>query len=216
MATFPARTIDTQQSHARIVQLNMPIPAYTEQEIIAGCRKQNRQYQEALYHCYYSTLAKICFRYAGHTEDAEQLVHDGFMRIFTRIDSYKGSGSFEGWMKRVTINCCLDHLRTRDSKNARITHVNQEPADLEVAIHDNALDSIGYKQLLVLIQELPPMTRTVFNMFVFDGMSHKEISTLLDISIGTSYWHVNQARTMMQKKINKIENFELKQQHEGK
>jgi RNA polymerase sigma factor (sigma-70 family) len=161
-------------------------------------------------------IINVCSRYARDTSDAEQLVNDGFLRIFTKIDSYSGSGSFEGWMKRIMINTCLDYLRSRELKNARIVHVNHEPNEVEIPVADNILDGIGYKDLLLLVQSLPAMTRTVFNLYIFDGMPHKQIADLLEISEGTSHRHVSQGRHLLQKKIQKQNEQKQPTVYEGK
>lgn len=176
---------------------------YSEQEIIAGCRQNNRVFQELLYKNYYSLFLKICVRYARNREDAEQLVHDGFVKIFTNIGQFRQDGSFEGWMKRVMVNICLDYLKSRQLKDtARIQYTEAIPEAPGSAGYTDVLKQIAFKELLAMIQTLPTMSRTVFNLYVFDGFSHREISTMLQISEGTSSWHVHQARTLLRHKIN--------------
>lgn len=182
------------------------MPAYSEQDIIAGCRKKNRAIQEHLYKTYYSLFLKVCARYAKNMQDAEQLLNDGFLKIFTQIDKYGNTGSFEGWMKRVVVNTCLDYLRSTYLKEEMTMHVNAiQPEETNLSVTNEGMKQIEFRELLSMIQILPSMTRTVFNMFVFEGYNHKEISEQLDISEGTSHWHVHQARNMLQKKINKVE-----------
>jgi RNA polymerase sigma factor (sigma-70 family) len=182
------------------------MPAYSEQEIIAGCRKKDRSIQEHLYKIYYSMFLKVCARYAKTMEDAEQLLNDGFLKIFTQIDKFSNTGSFGGWMQRIMVNTCLDYLRSSSLKSEMVMHVNAIPAEeSNLSVSNDAMDQIEFKELVKMIQSLPAMTRTVFNLFVFDGYNHKEISDQLDISEGTSHWHVHQARNMLQKKIMKTE-----------
>lgn len=182
------------------------MPAYSEEDIIAGCRKKNRAIQEHLYKTYYSMFLKVCARYAKNMQDAEQLLNDGFLKIFTQIDKYGNTGSFEGWMKRVVVNTCLDYLRSTYLKEEMTMHVNAiQPEETNLSVTNEGMKQIEFRELLSMIQILPSMTRTVFNMFVFEGFNHKEISEQLDISEGTSHWHVHQARNMLQKKINKVE-----------
>lgn len=180
------------------------MPAYSEQDIITGCRKQNRAMQEHLYKTWYSMFLKVCARYAKNMQDAEQLLNDGFLKIFTQIEKYSNTGSFEGWMKRVVVNTCLDYLRSTYLKEEMTMHVNAiQPEETNLSVSNEGLESIEFRELVTMIQTLPAMTRTVFNMFVFEGFNHKEISESLDISEGTSHWHVHQARNVLQKKINK-------------
>lgn len=149
---------------------------------------------------------KVCARYAKNMQDAEQLLNDGFLKIFTQIDKYGNTGSFEGWMKRVVVNTCLDYLRSTYLKEEMTMHVNAiQPEETNLSVTNEGMKQIEFRELLSMIQILPSMTRTVFNMFVFEGFNHKEISEQLDISEGTSHWHVHQARNMLQKKINKVE-----------
>jgi RNA polymerase sigma-70 factor, ECF subfamily len=182
------------------------MPAYSEQEIIAGCRKKNRAIQEHLYKTYYSMFLKVCARYAKSMQDAEQLLNDGFLKVFTQVDNYKNTGSFGGWMQRIMVNTCLDYLRGGSLKEEMIMHVNSIPAEeSNISVTNEGLEKMEFKELLHIIQSLPTMTRTVFNLFVFEGFNHKEISEQLTISEGTSHWHVHQARNMLQKKIRNSE-----------
>ena len=182
------------------------MPTYTEQDIIAGCRKNNRAVQEHLYKVYYCVFLKVCARYAKSMQDAEQLLNDGFLKVFTQIDKFSYTGSFEGWMKKVMVNTCLDYLRSNYLKEEMTMHVNAMPIEeSNLSVSNEGLESIEFRELLTIIQGLPSMTRTVFNLFVFEGFNHKEISEQLDISEGTSHWHVHQARNMLQKKIKKSE-----------
>lgn len=179
---------------------------YTEQELIAGCCNGDRMVQEALYKAYYSTFLKVCVRYAKSMEDAEQIINDGFLKIFTKIGTYDGAGAFGGWMRRIMVNTCLDYLRSHELKTGMQMHVNTDKLEESFAhtSTNTGLEQIEFKELVNLIQALPAMTRTVFNLFVFDGMTHKQIASVLPISEGTSHWHVHQARHMLQKKINKL------------
>jgi RNA polymerase sigma-70 factor (ECF subfamily) len=182
------------------------MPAYSEEEIIAGCRKKNRAIQEHLYKAYYSTFLKVCARYAKDMQDAEQLLNDGFLKVFTQIDNFKNTGSFEGWMRRIVINTCLDYLRSTALKEEMAMHMRAIPAEEStLSVTNLGMDRVEFKDMVRLIQSLPAMTRTVFNLFVFDGFNHKEISGQLDISEGTSHWHLHQARNQLQKKIIKSE-----------
>ncbi|SRR6185437_850531 len=184
------------------------MPVYSEQEIIKGCRNHNRVFQEYLYKTYYSLFLKICARYAKNMQDAEQLLNDGFLRIFAHIDKYGGTGSFEGWMKKVLVNTCLDYLRSSAFKSSMKMQFNETMVERESAsINNNGLEKIEFKELVNLIQSLPAMTRTVFNLFVFEGYTHSQIAGLLEINEGTSHWHVHNARNILQKKMTKV-NFE--------
>src|ERR1700761_2746415 len=150
------------------------MPAYSEQEIIAGCRKKNRALQEHLYKIYYSVFLKVCARYAKNMQDAEQLLNDGFLKVFTQIENFKNAGSFAGWMQRIMVNTCLDYLRSTALKEDMIMHVHAIPAEeSNISVSNEGLEHIEFKELVKVIQSLPAMTRTVFNLFVFEGFNHK-------------------------------------------
>ncbi|MGN6567595.1 MAG: RNA polymerase sigma factor [Flavipsychrobacter sp.] len=186
------------------------MPAYSEHEIIAGCREQNRAIQEHLYKTYYSLFLKICARYAKDMQDAEQLLNDGFLKIFTNINKFGDQGSFEGWMKRVLVNTCLDYLRSKYLKQEMVMHVHAIPAEQSnLSITNEVFENLEFKELVKVIQSLPAMTRTVFNLFVFEGYNHAEIAAQFNISEKTSQWHVHQARYLLQKKIKKTDSLKV-------
>lgn len=191
------------------------MPVYSEEEIISGCRKNNRAMQEYVYQQHYSLFLKVCARYAKNMNDAEQLLNDSFLKIFTNINKYNKSGSFQGWMKRILINTCLDFLRANYLKDQMNIHVNGIKINEEnIPASTDGIEQVEFKELVGMIQSLPAMTRTVFNLFVFEGFDHKEISERLTISESTSHWHVHQARMTLQKKIKlteqKLQTYETK------
>ena len=178
------------------------MPLYSEKEIIKGCQESNRVYQEYLYKHYYSLFLKMCARYAKNIEDAEQLLNDSFLRIFNNVNSFKHAGSFEGWMKRIVVNTCLDYLKSKQLKNAmQISYAASMTEETNIAFTTQAIHQVEFKELLGMIQTLPPVSKTVFNLYVFDGFSHKEIAAMLDINESTSSWHLHHARNLLQKKL---------------
>lgn len=186
------------------------MPAYSEHEIIAGCRDQNRAIQEHLYKMYYSLFLKICARYAKDMQDAEQLLNDGFLKIFTNVNKFGDQGSFEGWMKRIVVNTCLDYLRSKYLKQEMVMHVHAIPAEQSnLSISNEVFENLEFKELVKVIQSLPTMTRTVFNLFVFEGYNHAEIAAQFNISEKTSQWHVHQARYLLQKKVKKNDSLKV-------
>ena len=176
---------------------------YSETEIIKGCQENHRACQEQLYRHYYSLFLKICVRYAKNMEDAEQLLNDGFLRIFKNISSFKNTGSFEGWMKRVMINTCLDYLKSKQLKDSLKVNSNIVVEETNIALSTDALRRLEFKDLVAMIQTLPPSSKTVFNLYVFEGFSHKEIGAMLEISENTSSWHLHNARHNLQKRLKK-------------
>jgi len=190
------------------------MPLYSEKEIINGCQDNDRVYQEYLYKHYYSLFLKICARYAKSMEDAEQLLNDSFLRIFNNIGSFRHAGSFEGWMKRIVVNTCLDYLKSKQLRNAmQISYAASMAEELDIPVSTQAIQQIAFKELLHIIQTLPPVSKTVFNLYVFDGFSHKEIAAMLEISENTSSWHLHHARNLLQKKLKSAEAEQPRYEH---
>ena len=145
----------------------------------------------------------LCIRYVGDRSLAEDILQDGFITLFTRLESYKGEGSFEGWARRIFVTTALMSLRKKDALKMS--------EDLEAARGlktetSSQVQNIGYKELMELIMTLPPGFRTVFNMYSIEGYSHKEIAETLGISETTSRTQLSRARIWLQNKIDEIEN----------
>ncbi|HPF10040.1 MAG TPA: sigma-70 family RNA polymerase sigma factor [Flavobacteriaceae bacterium] len=167
----------------------------TLQELIAQCKKQDAKAQEALYREYSGILFGICLKYSPNRVEAEDSLQDAFITIFRRIEQFEGKGSFEGWIKRITVNTVLQKYRKK--KLYDIPNEQQiEEAEEEVTAETVPLDF-----LLKIVQELPDRYRLVFNLYVLDGYSHKEISELLGISDGTSKSNLARARAILKTKV---------------
>lgn len=165
-------------------------------DLIKGCKKGNIKAQEQLYKLYSTSLFALCLKYSPNYQEAQDVLHDSFMIIFEKIDQYNYNGSFEGWIKRITINTALQRYRNKGLFSIVIDD-NYE-AEEEVYFED---DSLGLKFLLDIIQALPNQYRLVFNLYVLDGYSHKEIAKALDISVGTSKSNLNRAKKILKQKI---------------
>lgn len=175
---------------------------YTEQEVIDGCRRKDRTYEEYLYKKYYGRFLGICMRYAKDPQYARNLLNDGFVKIFMSVKDFRNEGSFEGWMKRIIINTCLKYVNSTSFKTNRQMLRNDVTEEKEsMVVYNEALEHIDANEVLALLQQLPPVTRAVFNLFAFDGYSHQEIAEMLHMSVGTSSWHVHNARKILQQKI---------------
>ena len=168
-------------------------------DIIKGCVEGKPEAQETLYKKYSGKLFGISLRYTKDHSAAEDVLQEGFMKIFTSISSYKGTGSFEGWMRRVVINTALERFR-KYFQMYPISEIKESDSSFN---YDNVLTDISVKDLMGLIQELPPAYRMVFNLYAIDGYSHKEIGDILNISIGTSKSNLSRARKLLQLKVNK-------------
>ena len=171
-------------------------------ELIDSCKKGDRAAQKALYDRLAPRMFPVCMRYIGDRESAEDILQDGFITLFTRLDSYKGEGSFEGWARRIFVTTALMSLRKKDALKMS--------EDLEAARGlktetVSQVQNIGYKELMQLIMTLPPGFRTVFNMYAIEGFSHKEIGEMLGISETTSRTQLSRARIWLQNKIKERE-----------
>jgi RNA polymerase sigma factor (sigma-70 family) len=169
-------------------------------ELADRCARSDRSAQAALFHHFQSDFLKVCLRYASDEQDANSMLSDAFFKIFTRIDTYKREGSFEGWMRRIVVNTCLSHVRSAASRRSDSVD-DFGNIGSHLATSNEAMSSLGIREIAGFIRQLPPMSRAVFNLYVFEGYSHKEISAELKMSEGTSHWHLSKARQWLQQKI---------------
>jgi len=169
----------------------------TENDLINGCLAGDRRIQELLYQGFAPKMYAVCLRYAGNTDDAQDLLQEGFIKVFRNLEKFRKEGSFEGWIRRVFVNTAIEHYR-RKTKLAVVSDKE------ELVIEDsswNVLDQLAEKDIIQLIQQLAPGYRSVFNMYVIEGYSHKEIGEMLDISEGTSKSQLARAKGVLQKKV---------------
>jgi RNA polymerase sigma factor (sigma-70 family) len=186
----------------------------TLEHIIRGCIKANRDSQKQLYKLYYGFSMSICMRYSTHYTEAEEIVNDGFLKIFKKIDSFEPSyqsyeASFVGWIKKIFIHTAIDNYR-KNNKSYTIPILD----DSHIEISENSaspIDNMSYKEIIELVQKLSPTYRTVFNLYVLDGYKHEEISKQLNISTGTSKSNLAKARINIQKML-KLKNVKLYEQ----
>lgn len=168
--------------------------------LIEGCRRNDRQSQKALYDRFAPMMYGRIRRYVSEQSQADELLNETFYKVLTSIKDYRFSGAFEGWIHRIAMNTITDFLRRHIRHRERITGDTEE---LQLAVAETALDGLSYKELLLLIHELPEVQRGVFNLFVFDQCSHKEIAECLKISEANSRWHLNDARRRLKEKLNR-------------
>ena len=166
--------------------------------LVKACLKGDSEAQRALYDSLSPKMFPVCLRYMSSREEADDVLQEGFVTLFSKLDSYSGKGSFEGWARKIFVNTALMQLRKND--------VLKETENLEGAWDISSQDptiiqKIGYQELLEIIESLPPGFRTVFNMYVIEGYSHKEIGEALGISENTSRSQLQRARMILQKKI---------------
>lgn len=172
-------------------------------EVIRGCCENKSRAQSILYKELYGLAMNTAMRYSRDEDDAANIVTAGFVKMFRNIKSFDaGKGSIHGWLKKIIINEALDFLKVRQ-KFSRYEEVEESA----VAIADSGMtEKLGAEELLELTRMLPLTTQTVFNMYVLEGFTHREIASILGISDGTSKWHLNQARKLLQQEIINLSN----------
>jgi RNA polymerase sigma factor (sigma-70 family) len=168
---------------------------------IEGCLKEDRKAQKRVYETYFPLMLAIVRRYIKDEEEALDVLNQGFIKIFKKIEQYHVGNSFEGWCKRIIINTALDHLRS----NKRYKDIFSFEAIMPTyQVYNDGLNNMSMQELMTIIDSVSPVSKVVFNMFVIDGYSHKEISQNLNISVGTSKWHLSSARKQIQAKLKVI------------
>lgn len=165
--------------------------------LIEGCIRGERQAQSKLYTLLNQKMFVVCLRYAKNREEAEEILQEGFIKVFEFIHQYKFAGSFEGWVRKIMVNCALQKYRSKKLHAV----VDIDPATIENIGNENIISQIGTKELLKMVQQLSPSYRMVFNLYVFEGMKHREIAEHLKISEGTSKSNLSDARAILQRAV---------------
>jgi RNA polymerase sigma factor (sigma-70 family) len=158
--------------------------------LIQGCKRSDRDSQRLLYQHYYAYALSICIRYSRNVTEAKEVVNDGFMKVFTKIDQYNNESPFKGWLRKIMINTSIDQYR-KELKHQR--HDSVESA-YSVFEQPQAITNLSQEELIGLVQKLSPAYRAVFNLYVIDGYTHEEIGKTLNISTGTSKSNLLKAR----------------------
>ncbi|MFT6503104.1 MAG: RNA polymerase sigma-70 factor (ECF subfamily) [Crocinitomicaceae bacterium] len=181
-------------------------------ELISGCIKNDRRSQEELFKLFYGKMLGVCMRYARDRDTAEEMLQEGFIKIFDKLEAFDYKGSFEGWMRRIVSNTAIDNIR-KSKKNPLLTD-NDEDFKLggsDPMVENEELQFVGLKAEIALeaIQNLSPAYRAVFNLYVMEEYTHKEIAEILGISEGTSKSNLSKAKMNLQRtlkeKFEKIE-----------
>lgn len=165
-------------------------------ELIKKCKKNNKKAQSELFYRYKDKLFALCLKYCKNREEAEDNLQDSFLAIFKKIGQYDNRGSFEGWMKRITINLAIDRYR----KEIFVPYEIKDDLTADVTIEINQLN-LSMHELLSLIQELPNKYRLVFSLYELDNYSHQEISEMLQISVSASKSNLHRAKRILKEKI---------------
>ncbi len=168
------------------------------QNLIYGCLARDRACQKRVYEIYGPAMMSLCLRYLKNREEAEEVLQDGFLQMYKCIAQFRNKGSFEGWLRRIMINCALQKYRTQPHRFDLITLSDEH---LFLSSQADHLDRLSEKELIMLIRTLPPAYRLVFNLYVFDGMKHREIASLLNITEGTSKSNLSDARKILKGRL---------------
>lgn len=167
----------------------------TEEAILQGCLKNSAKAQRSLYEKYSGKMLAVCYRYAHNREDAEDMLQEGFIKVFSQIHTFKSQGAFEGWIRRIVIHTCINNLKKNKKfkESVDLIHANS------LQIREDTIPSIlQAKQVVECIRLLPIGYRTVLNLYAIEGFSHKEISEMLDIEESTSRSQYTRAKAMLE------------------
>lgn len=165
-----------------------------ERQLVAGCIANDRRCQEALYRKHFHTMFGLVSRYASDEQEALFILNQGFLRVFQKIHLFGFRGSLEGWIRRLVFHSISDHFR---KKNRQIHFLDVD--EMEPAIGEQILPPLFEADLLQLVDDLPDATRNVFQLYALEGYTHPEIAQQLGISVGTSKWHLSEARKRLKK-----------------
>ncbi|MGC4103596.1 RNA polymerase sigma factor [Ferruginibacter sp.] len=169
-------------------------------DIIAGCRNGNRKAQEQLYRQLYGFAMAITMRYAIDEHEAADIMSHAFVKMFRSIQTFDPQkGNFHGWLKKIIINEALDHIKQRSRFSTQELATAEEPI-----INNNVIEKTDAADILQHVKQLPPATHAVFVLYAIDGYAHKEIAAQLNISEGTSKWHLSEARKILQQKLTSV------------
>ncbi|MBB3969637.1 RNA polymerase sigma-70 factor (ECF subfamily) [Mucilaginibacter phyllosphaerae] len=172
-------------------------------ELIERCKAGQRKAQELLYKQFAAKMLGVCMRYATDKMEAEDMLQNGFIKVFQKIADYRGEGSFEGWVRRIMVHSSIEYYR-RHHKMMQM--VDMEGAGHEPSVNAAAASSLEAKDLLIIIKALSPGYRMVFNLYAIDGYSHKEIAEIMCISEGASKSQLSRARAILKEQVLKMDN----------
>jgi RNA polymerase sigma factor (sigma-70 family) len=167
---------------------------FDDNDLIEGCINGDRKMQYELYRKYAPKMYAVCLRYAGNAEEAEDILQEGFIKVFSKISSFRREGSFEGWIRRIFVNTAIEQFR----KKIDLQPVTDYEENTIEGKYPSVLDELAEKDIIEIIQQLSPGYRTVFNMYVIEGYTHKQIAEALGISEGTSKSQLSRAKLILQ------------------
>ncbi len=169
-----------------------------ERKLIKSCVRNNRRAQEKFYRHFYPVMMRLCMRYTEDRNLAMEIVNDGMLKVFKKLEMYKDKGSLEGWIRRIVFHALSDHFRKKSSK-VKFLEIEEK----KTLLPDVVMNNLYYDDLMVLVHALPASSRKVFMLYAIEGFNHREIGVKLNISDGTSKWHLSNARKQLKEQINK-------------
>ena len=169
---------------------------YSEKQLVEGCVNNDRLCQELLFRKHFPTMMRMCMRYTSDRDEAMEIVNAGFLRVFKKLHTFSFKGSLEGWIRRLVFHSLSDHFK-RNSKPVHFLSIE----DRDAPIREGALSNLYYDDIIKLVDLLPAASRQVFYLYAIDGYTHVEISKKINISVGTSKWHLSAARKKLKQLI---------------
>jgi len=186
----------------RMVSMVLDKQNMSEEEMIKGCLKNNPLAQRTLYNKLGPKMMGVCLRYMTNMEEAQDVLQDGFVKVFDKLGAYSGAGSFEGWTRRIFVNTALDAIR----KNKKLKHQTQiDDVSFALKSNDFIFETLVAEDLLRVLQDLPLGYKTVFNLYAIEGYSHKEIAKKMNVTVSTSKSQFSRAKAMLREKITELE-----------
>lgn len=177
-------------------------PTYTIDELVIRCKAGERKAQEILYKLLASKMLGVCIRYAADRAEAEDMLQNGFINVFKKLDDYRNEGAFEGWVRRIMVHSAIEYHR-KYHKTLQLMDVVD--SGYEPSVSAAAIATLSAKDLMGIIQELPHNYRMVFNLYAIEGYSHKEIGEMVGITEGASKSQLSRARTILKDMVIKME-----------
>ncbi len=178
----------------------------TDAELVSGCRQSDRLAQKLLYERFYGRVFGITMRYTNNKDEAVDILNAAFLKVFNSLDKYNDENNLKGWISRIVFNTAIDFVR----KNTKYNKAMNFEVEIQGSIQNDSISQLNVEDLYTLIQKLPLSSQTVFCLYVVDGYKHKEIAEMLDITVGTSKWHLSNARKELQTALKQLHQYELK------
>jgi RNA polymerase sigma factor (sigma-70 family) len=177
----------------------------SDEQIINGCKKGKRHAFNMLYKKYAAIMLGVCLRYSRNKVEAEDILQEGFIKVFKKIGSFEGRGKFQNWLKRIMVNTAINHYKANKKfyQNEEFEPTNKEHAESDFQTDESFQNTFNFTadELMEMINTLPDGYRMVFNLYVFEGFSHQEISDIMEIGTGTSKSQLSKARKYLRKKV---------------